>query len=218
MKVFLSSVIKGYEDFRNATEQALKTLDHEVIRAENFPAIADTPKKACLQAVHDADMVILLLGKRYGTKQSSGRSATHEEYLEANNQKPILVFIQSDIEFDLDQQSFITEVESWGTGNQRVQFSTPSDLKDKVIRSMHRFQLEQASTQLTDHTGLLNRAKSLLLECEIQSNPHLVIIIACAPLQRVIRPSELYKLSWQNKLKKVALFGKYPIFNTAEGI
>jgi hypothetical protein len=47
MKAFLSSVITGFEAMRNAAEEALADLDHEVIRAETFAAMPSSPQVAC---------------------------------------------------------------------------------------------------------------------------------------------------------------------------
>jgi hypothetical protein len=80
MKIFLSSVIRGFEAYRNAAARAARALRHEVKRAEDFPASSATPQQACLAGVRWAEAVILLLGVRYGDRQASGISPTHEEY------------------------------------------------------------------------------------------------------------------------------------------
>jgi hypothetical protein len=84
VKVFISSLISGYEPYRTAVMEAVETLGHQVVRAENIPASPGTPQQACLAAVRDSDLVVLLIGERYGYPQLSGLSATHEEYREAN--------------------------------------------------------------------------------------------------------------------------------------
>ncbi len=38
MRLFMSSVITGYEHFRDAVAAAVESLGHEVIRAEEFGA------------------------------------------------------------------------------------------------------------------------------------------------------------------------------------
>jgi Domain of unknown function (DUF4062) len=94
MKVFVSSVIRGFEPFREAAVEAVRVLGHEPVRAEDFGASPDSPQQACLAGVRASDAVVLLLGARYGARQASGRSATHEEYLEARERCPVLVFVQ----------------------------------------------------------------------------------------------------------------------------
>jgi Domain of unknown function (DUF4062) len=97
VKVFVSSVTGGYEHFRAAAAEALETLGHQVVRAEDFPATFASPQQACLAAVRDSDLVVLLIGGRYGEPQVSGVAATHEEYLEARERKPVLVFVESGV-------------------------------------------------------------------------------------------------------------------------
>ena len=95
MQVFISSVISGMEPYRNAAARAVRTLGHEPRMAEDYGASPDTPQRACLAGVRDADVVVLLLGARYGHPQESGLSATHEEYREAKERRPVLAFVNA---------------------------------------------------------------------------------------------------------------------------
>jgi hypothetical protein len=79
VNVFISSVIVGMEGQRNAAKEAIELLGHRVVQAEQMAASPSAPKKACLQAAREADVVVLLMGGSYGAIQPSGRSATHEE-------------------------------------------------------------------------------------------------------------------------------------------
>jgi hypothetical protein len=89
MKIFISSVISGFEDLRAAAALAIRSLGHEPVIAENFDAALVSPRVACLGGVREADLVVLILGKSYGAVQTnSGISATHEEWLEAKNRRP----------------------------------------------------------------------------------------------------------------------------------
>ena len=97
MKVFISSVITGFEEFREAAADAALTLDHDVIRAEDFGATPDSPQVACLDGVRQADVAVLLLGSRYGETQASGISATHEEYREARESRSVVAFVQQGV-------------------------------------------------------------------------------------------------------------------------
>lgn len=94
MRIFLSSVMRGFEAYRDAAQRAAKALRHEVKRAEDFAASASAPQQACLAGVRWADAVILILGPRYGDRQASGLSPTHEEYREARERAPVLVFVE----------------------------------------------------------------------------------------------------------------------------
>lgn len=51
MKVFQSSVIAGFEEFRNAAADAATALRHEIIRAEDSGASPAKPQQVCLGGV-----------------------------------------------------------------------------------------------------------------------------------------------------------------------
>jgi hypothetical protein len=72
VKVFISSFIGGYEHYRAAASDAIETLGHSVVRAEHFPAATVTPQRACLSAIRDSDLVLLLIGSRYGAPRPRG--------------------------------------------------------------------------------------------------------------------------------------------------
>ena len=54
MKVFVSSVIGGFETFREAASDAVRSLGYEVIRAEDFGASPTSPQEACLASVRES--------------------------------------------------------------------------------------------------------------------------------------------------------------------
>jgi len=101
MRVFISSIIAGYEEYRNAASEAIQSLGHEVVRAEEFAASPTSPQVACLSGVRSADVIVVLLGARYGANQPSGLSATHEEFREAKEDKPVFAFIQSGLSHEM---------------------------------------------------------------------------------------------------------------------
>lgn len=129
---------------RAAVKQAIELLGHQAIMAEDFGARASSPQVACLSGVRDADLVILVLGPRYGTKQAGGVSATHEEVREARSRKPLLMFVQSGVEAEPDQAELIKEIGKWQGGQLWDGFVSADDLGQKATRAIHRFQLTQA--------------------------------------------------------------------------
>src|SRR4051795_9765289 len=98
MKCFISSLISGMQPFRDAAAGGIAVFGHQPTRAEDFGASPDSPQTMCLAGVRDADAVVLLLGARYGDLQSSDLSATQEEYREARERCPVLVFVQKGVE------------------------------------------------------------------------------------------------------------------------
>lgn len=218
LKVFISSVIGGMEEYRNAAADAIILLRHDAVRAEDFGASDASPRVACLGAVRNSDAVVLILGSRYGEVQVSGLSATHEEYREARDTRPVLVMVENGAEFEHQQQEFIDEVQDWNSGNYTQSFGTLSELKDGVTRALHELEMSLAKGSV-DSDEMLERAIGSL-EVEdgySHSGPRLTIALVSGPCQTVLRPAEIESSALEQALLKIALFGSDPIFTSAKG-
>lgn len=220
MKIFISSLIGGFEEFRAAARSAINTLRHEAVVAEEFGARPDSPQISCLQGVRSADLVVLILGARYGYPQgSSGVSPTHEEFLEARGRKPILVFVQEDVEREQDQAQFINEVSAWQAGHFRAGFKKADQLRDLVTRAIHDYQLATAAGPL-DMAALSAAALHLLppLQRNSSGSPALLFSIAAGPLQTILRPAQLEAPALQEAIHQRALFVEPKLFSTSKGV
>ena len=220
MKVFISSVIAGFESHREAAASAVETLDCEVVRAEDFGATASSPQEACLAGVREADLTILLLGERYGAKQPSGLSATHEEYREAQGRQPVLAFVQEEVDYEAPQADFIREVREWETGSLTGSFTTEDDLRGAVIRGLHLFAVSVASGPVDEREllaladeGVDDPSASKLYGGE----PEVVLSLAAGPRREILRPSELENDSLARKLQQEVLFGTHSLFAVEPG-
>jgi hypothetical protein len=147
MNVFVSSVIEGYQDCRQAAKDALDYLrkthgwDLETIMAEvDFPSMTSSSQASCLQAVTNSDLYVILLGSRYGwVNPKSGLSATHEEYRTAvATGKPILAFVEA-VKRESIQQEFVNEVSDYVEGVFRRSFENVDGLRAAVEHSVHHF-------------------------------------------------------------------------------
>lgn len=220
MKIFISSLINNMESQRVSAATAINDLGHEPIRAESYPASPDSPQSACLSGVRDSDLVILILGEKYGFIQDSGLSATHEEYREAKERKPVLAFIQTGVDFDKKQSAFVEEVQDWSSGQYTASFEDLSSLRSTITRSIHEWELSQASGPI-DSEQTLSEALSLFAVEEVSYgglSPQLWVVVSGAPTQSILRPSELENKDLIDWLQREALFGKARVFNNGEGI
>jgi hypothetical protein len=218
MKVFVSSVIAGYGPFRAAVAEAVELLGHQVLQAEDLSATSATPQQACLGLVRSSDLVVLLLGERYGAVQPSGLSATHEEYREARELKPVLVFVEEGTTYDDRQAAFLWEVQGWATGHFRSGYHDPASLKETVVRALHDHELA-VSHGAFDEAECLERARALLPSSErgMGGGPELMLAIAAGPHQQVIRPAELGDPSLVTDLQREALFGAHAVLDRSSG-
>lgn len=218
MKVFISSVISGFETFREAAAGAVGALGYEVIRAEDFGASTASPQQACLAGVRDADLTIVLLGPRYGAKQASGLSATHEEFHEARGHRPVLAFVQTGVEYEPDQAVFIEEVRGWEQGKLTADFATEDGLRMAVTLGIHQH-VVSAATRPLDEGKLLARAHEVIGESDpFQNEPQLVLGLVPGPRREILRPSQLENAEFAQGLQQQSLFGPQALFAVASGV
>lgn len=216
MRIFISSPISGMGPFRDAADGAARTLGHEVARAENFAATDSTPQRACLAEVRGSDALVLILGASYGAPQASGLSATHEEYREARERCPVLVFVQEGVDRDSKQAALVQEVQDWSSGHYTAPFRDPDSLRDAVTRGLHEIELAGA-TGPVDADDLLERALALVPEVPGWTEVRLFLALTAAPRQTVLRPAELDAPALAEDLKQMALFGENRVLDVRSG-
>ncbi|MES1930491.1 hypothetical protein SADO_14614 [Salinisphaera dokdonensis CL-ES53] len=220
MKVFISSVITGFESVRHSAREAVETLRHEPVMAEDFGAQPSSPQIACLGGVREADVVILVLGERYGPFQDqSGLSATHEEYREARETKPVLAFVQEGVERELRQRDFISEVQSWASGHLRLGFDRPDDLRQKIVRALHDYELATAVGSL-DPQELIDCAIAMVEPVDrhrLSPAPLLCLSVVPGPVQTVLRPVEIESPALADASHQRALFGEERLLDRKAG-
>lgn len=220
MKIFVSSLISGFESFRAATRSAITTLRHEAVMAEDFGARPDSPQIACLREVRECDVVVLILGERYGTVQdASGLAPTHEEFREARDRKPVFVFVQEGVQREPQQEKFVSEVEAWDNGYFRGGFRSADQLREAVTRALHDHQLANAAGPL-DPATLVKAAEAQiprLRRNQRADTPTLHLSIAGGPAQRILRPAQLEAPELGEFIQQQAQFGTQRIFDKAKG-
>lgn len=216
MKVFISSVIGGFESYRDAAASGVKVQGHEVVRAEDLGAQIDSPRVACLEAVRRSDVTLVILGGRYGDVQPSGLSATHEEFREARESSSILVFVEKGVDREADQQEFITEAQAWASGHFTASFTRPDELRDAVIRGLSNVMQAQQSWT-TDPAALIERARSLIPATRGFSGSSLHVAVSCGPIQDVLPPMQASDSDLRTTLEQAALFGPTQILDRQQG-
>jgi Domain of unknown function (DUF4062) len=219
LKVFLSSVISGMEDYRSAVRRAAETLGHTVTAAEDFGASPLTPQQVCLAGVRDADMVLLLLGARYGVPQRSGLSPTHEEYREARGSKPVLAFVQSGVTREPAQEAFVAEVSTWEGGGYRETFDTAESLSAAVTRALHRWELSQQAGPVNEDELKARTAALLPTQPPYAGGSALLhVVVAGGPVQQILRPNALDDPELHRDIQREAIYGERPVFDSREGV
>ncbi len=206
---------------RGSAAAAVRSLGHDPIMAEAFDAGLTSPRVACLQGVREADLIVLVLGGSYGAVQAnSDLSATHEEWREAKDRRPVIAFVQDGVERDVRQADFVREVQDWAGGLFRGGFRDAADLRDAVTRSIHNLELSTASAAV-DVEEMLRRARELM---PVESRgflrvggPLLHIVVVGGPAQTILRPIEIEKPELARGLLREANYGGNAFFSTDHG-
>jgi hypothetical protein len=208
VKVFISSVIREFEPFRDAAASAAKVLGHEVLRSEYLPAGPDPAERACLDLVRRSDVVVMLLGARYGATTTRALSPTHQEYREAREvNKDLLAFVQHGVEPEAQQKTFVDEVRAWATGSGIAVFTAPDDLRDAIIRSLKELELARAAGRV-DADAMAERARARVGEIGRSLHaPSLVLAVAPGPSATLLRPHQMADAGFQRELEREALYG-----------
>ncbi len=169
--------------------------------------------------MRDADVVVLLLGARYGAPQESGISPTHEEYREARGTKPVLAFVQRGVTREAEQERFVEEVSAWEGGGYRESFDSPESLRAAVTRALHNWELSQQSgpvneDELTARTAGLLPTRS----AHAAGVAPLHVVVAGAPAQQLLRPGALDDAGLRRDMQREAVYGDHPVFDPQQGV
>lgn len=137
--VFISSVVGGFEDVREAAATAVAELGLHPLRSEQLSADPVSSRRALLDRVAEAEYYLLLIGSRYGDAMAGEFAPTEDEYNEAVRlSKPILVLVQ-ETELEPLQREFLERIRgSWGEGVFYGTFTSAADVGAKVVAALTR--------------------------------------------------------------------------------
>ena len=76
--MFVSSVVTGFELYRDAAARGIEDAGGEPLMIERFPSLNLSPRSACLEAIDTCDAVIVVIGARAGFGTPSGRYVVEE--------------------------------------------------------------------------------------------------------------------------------------------
>lgn len=114
-----------------------------VLISEDSPALATSPRNACIDGVRSCDVYVGILGERAGSLAPSSKTIVEEEYDEARRKgQPTLIFVQEGVEREDRQEEFIAMVSGYVTGNYRRTFNTPAELASEIERALRGLNVE----------------------------------------------------------------------------
>lgn len=185
MRVFVSSVVGGYERYRRAAKDAIEALGYEAVLMETHPSTSSPPQEVCFHEIETSDVLILLLGKRYGECLPSGKSATHEEFEYACELgKKILVFVEKVKEREDKQEEFLRlkETGDWKDGLFWSSYTLLEDLSPEITRALRK--LENQSAEAVNKLPLDCRERIRDLGKSSPSAANQLVILLSDPASR----------------------------------
>jgi ribokinase len=157
MQIFLSSTSTDLEPYRHQVEQVIQRFDEVYRGMEYFGASSEGSLATCLRHVEQSAVVICVVGTRYGSLTSSGKSFTHCEVEHALSKGiPVLAYLM-----DVNRQPVLPVHVATGTEHIKLRefreylnrhvttalFTTPEDLGIRVAGDLFRFHRETVLVQ-----------------------------------------------------------------------
>ena len=135
--VFISSIQGGFEDVRSAACAGVESVGLRPVMAETVGAAAASPQRALRDRVAESDVLVLLVGPRYGARQASGLSATEEEFDEARRRGKQILVLRQEGELEPEEQQFLDRATGgWEAGALYGTFRDASDIGLAVVRGL----------------------------------------------------------------------------------
>ncbi len=215
-RIFLSSVMRGFDTERSAAKDAIETLRHEAIMAEDFGAKPHSSQLACLEGVRTSDVYVGVFGERYGELVQSGLSPTEEEFREARRRgMPILCFISKG-DKEPRQEKFLQEIKGFEDGYFVAFYSEPANLGKEVIRALN--DLSTTEGRMLDSACAMKIFASRFDGCcpAERGSPSLrMAIIPERQTSEYFAPKVLSSEDLRDQLGQSLLFGAKPRFFTS---
>lgn len=198
-RVFVSSVIDGFEDYREGARKGIAAAGGTPVLVEDFPSLAISPRTACLDGVSSCDVIIVIVGSRGGWTTPSGNLVVEEEYEEARERNlKVLAFIQK-VERDKDAQRLVNTLSHYTDGFLRQTFSSPDELrvavKDALVSIVKYSQNPEVDSSMIQ--------EKLLSPYEVYGETTLRFILSPQRVEEVIDPLSLESDKLNRKLMEL---------------
>lgn len=218
MRVFVSSVMQGFEAERAAARDAIELLRHEAVMAEGFGAQPQSSQSACLDKVRSCDVYVGVFGRRYGYVAPSGMSVSEEEFEEARQRGlRILVFVSNE-EKDPKQDDFLRKVGDYNSGYFYAKYTTAAELQNLVVRGLNDLGRAGGGKRSADEAARHIVSCSDAVQPEHHQSGLLVGLTPTQDLGELLGPQRLSDQSFHEEVTQLLLFGQKPrLFDATSG-
>jgi hypothetical protein len=145
-QVFISSTSEFAAE-RKQLAEALSASQFAPFIYEEEAASGSSPENHCRKMIEESEIVVLILGSKYGSffpgRQSSIVEWEYEHAIESEKAlKPYVKELPPGTPIDPPQESFLTRVKNFRTGSWVRQFRGVSDLVKYVVDDVMRWRLD----------------------------------------------------------------------------
>ncbi len=218
-KVFISSVIEGFESERETARTTVESLGMQAVMAERFGAQPIAPRTACLAEVAECHSYVAILGSRYGHPTADGTSPTEQEFHEARRKGlPILLFVKNCQDRDDRQTDFIRRIGDYDDGYTFHKFCNNAELASGIAGALHKMgRLARAGAH--DATTASLRVQGVTSDLRSHSGDVVLAVVTLAGDRDCYCDLiELAKPESRETLQRQALFGATALFDVARGL
>jgi hypothetical protein len=142
-RVFISSVMDEFGEERRVLADRIETFGCEPVLFERFGGREDDPEAAYTHEVASCSLYLGILGRRYGRPLPSRFSATHSEYLTAEQSGlRVAIWAKKVADREGHEQAFLEEVRTFHTTGR---FETAGELADDVEGRLRRIAAEDVA-------------------------------------------------------------------------
>lgn len=207
-RVFVSSIVEGFADYRNAAAEGIRDASAEPVRVnEDFPSLSDSSRNACLDAVASCDALVLIVGAKGGWVAPSGRFVIEEEYDEAIRLgRSVHAFIEV-TERDEQTQRFVDRISDFIRGTFRHEYSTVEELRTAVKDALTTAHLPTNFRVLTQPI-----AEALGARSSYQYSAMLRMVTGSVRDEELLDPLKIHSLEFQDSIIGVGSSPPDPFF------
>lgn len=214
LRVFVSSVVDGFQDLRAAARRGIERAGAEPILVnEDLPATFSSSRNACLDLVQSSDLYLMIVGARGGWTAPSGKLVVEEELEHARKRKiPQLVFLQS-VPRDADADRLASAVSNYTDGVFRKTFSTSTELEG-LVESAVRTALSPMALPTTSPSIVQTR---LTTSERNTGYPSLRFVLAPERREEVITPMAIESSDFSRRALEIGHAGGEPLLSYSHG-
>jgi hypothetical protein len=200
-RVFVSSVIDGFQTYREAARKGIKAAGGEpVLVNEDFPSLPKSSRNACLDAVASSDIYLAIIGERAGWRAPSGKLVVEEEFEETQNRDmPVLLFLV-DADREEEAKRLAGRLSDYVEGYFRVEVESPTELQEETERALQRL-IDKPSDEQPDMQRVRDATSA---PHDLGGQPSLRTVLMPEREEEVIDPMTLESDKFRHRVYRIA--------------